>query len=324
MAHCIHPVSIHSPYTFKLGQPWTYPKMIDVPCGKCFNCLENRKDDWKTRLKNEVSSRGHAYFCTVTYDEDHLPYDDNGNPTFRYLDFQLFMKRLRKRISNIFIGFRISYFVVSEYGDKTGRPHYHFLLFGLPRMKFYTFKRVSKHTGKIGLRTRVPDLESILLKTWQNGTRIEACMANPNCISYMVDYMLKPDNRYPERMKPFYHMSSRPFIGYRWWLKNHSKFRSWNYRWRENKYSHSLPRTYLRKFFEKYGEKEKDLYRSYCYDLRCKLSKEFFGNYREHYERYVRGEISEIDFNYCVRDPVYIAQLRKSKLNKKMYVSCTF
>lgn len=57
-------------------------------------------------------------------------------PVLNYRDFQLFMKRLRKRIHNFCLTNKldsshecIKFHVVGEYGPDHFRPHYHFLLF---------------------------------------------------------------------------------------------------------------------------------------------------------------------------------------------------
>lgn len=91
-----------------------------VPCGKCLPCLVNKRIDWAFRLQQEYKAcRGSAAFITLTYSAKFVP-DDGLNK--RHV--QLFLKRLRKRI-----GKKVRYYLVGEYGSKTGRPHYHLLLF---------------------------------------------------------------------------------------------------------------------------------------------------------------------------------------------------
>lgn len=69
-------------------------------------------------LTYELSS----LFVTLTYDDEHLPKD--GSVSVREL--QLFMKRLRRKL-----GRKVRFYGVGEYGDLSGRPHYHLVLFGL-------------------------------------------------------------------------------------------------------------------------------------------------------------------------------------------------
>lgn len=59
-------------------------------------------------------------FITLTYDDSHLK-----SPKLVYEDFQLFMKRLRRRLDQ-----PIGCFVTGEYGEKNRRPHWHALIFG--------------------------------------------------------------------------------------------------------------------------------------------------------------------------------------------------
>lgn len=72
---------------------------------------------------HEASMHEDNSFITLTYDDAHLP----GDGSLRKRDFQLFMKRLRKRFPGRF--FR--YYHCGEYGDKLARPHYHACIFGL-------------------------------------------------------------------------------------------------------------------------------------------------------------------------------------------------
>lgn len=60
-------------------------------------------------------------FVTLTYDDAHLPPDGS----LRVEHWQKFAKRLRKKAGP----FR--FFHAGEYGDRSGRPHYHAVMFGL-------------------------------------------------------------------------------------------------------------------------------------------------------------------------------------------------
>lgn len=92
-----------------------------VPCGKCPACRANERAEWIFRLKQEYKASTFAIFVTLTYDDDHVPKGFNVCKR----DVQLFHKRLRKH----FPSRDLRYYVVSEYGDHTFRPHYHGLYF---------------------------------------------------------------------------------------------------------------------------------------------------------------------------------------------------
>lgn len=95
---------------------------VTVACGRCIGCRLDRSRDWATRCVHEAQLHEDSCFATLTYEHDHLP----PGGTLRPRDFQLFMKRLRKaRLS------KIRYFHCGEYGETSGRPHYHALLFGV-------------------------------------------------------------------------------------------------------------------------------------------------------------------------------------------------
>lgn len=71
-------------------------------------------------------------FLTLTYSPELMPKD--GSLCVRH--FQLFMKRLRWRIGT---HRQIKFFHCGEYGERTGRPHYHACIFGydFPDKVFY-------------------------------------------------------------------------------------------------------------------------------------------------------------------------------------------
>ena len=92
-------------------------------CGQCLPCRINRRRIWQARLVLESLMHEHSAFVTLTYDEENLPKDNSLNPK----EFQKWIKRLRKEYSPK----KLRYFGVGEYGDKSDRPHYHAILYGV-------------------------------------------------------------------------------------------------------------------------------------------------------------------------------------------------
>lgn len=151
---CLKPISI---IVEKSGIDYRIP----VPCGKCEACLQRKKADWVFRLLHEFNNSDSAYFITLTYNDDNVPvfkrriiekekwskskslieyvqcFNDEDRKSLHLpdhvcgvckRDVQLFLKRLRKQV----YPFKIKYFLVSEYGPTSLRPHYHMLLFNFP------------------------------------------------------------------------------------------------------------------------------------------------------------------------------------------------
>lgn len=79
--------------------------------------------DWATRLWHELGYWPSAVFLTLTYDDEHLPPNDDLDAEA----LKLFWKRLRKRLGER----KIKYYACGEYGSRYGRPHYHAIVFGL-------------------------------------------------------------------------------------------------------------------------------------------------------------------------------------------------
>lgn len=117
---CTNPVRL----TRKID-PSVHPDGLLVPCGKCLACRIKKRSEWSMRMLHELDDWDDAVFLTLTYDNDHLP----PNGSLVWTDLQKFFKRLRRRLSNE--DRSIKYFACGEYGDKTFRPHYHAIVFGL-------------------------------------------------------------------------------------------------------------------------------------------------------------------------------------------------
>jgi hypothetical protein len=113
-----------------------------VGCGRCAPCLRKKQIDWCFRLQKELNSSSSACFLTLTYDDKNIPISEGGYSLLRS-DFQKFMKRLRKHANQ---KQKIKYYACGEYGDKTERPHYHAIVFNLPR----PFDKYIKKAWKLG------------------------------------------------------------------------------------------------------------------------------------------------------------------------------
>lgn len=163
-----------------------------IPCGQCMACRINNKRKWTARILLEHSVSESSIFITLTYMEAHLPrHNDSGLPTLLPRDVTLWHKRLRKRIGS----FR--YFTVGEYGEKTFRPHYHSIIFGMDT-----------------------NIENDILETWGKGL-IQVSPFSAQRAAYIAHYTTKKITRedsiaqsiYAGRRPEFVRSSRRPGIG---------------------------------------------------------------------------------------------------------------
>lgn len=118
------------------GKEYPRSALVSLPCGQCIGCRIDYSRQWANRCLMELEYHDSAYFCTFTYDDAHVPQSEYVDPntgevltslSLRKKDFQLLMKRIRKRFPND----KIRFFMSGEYGSETFRPHYHAILFGL-------------------------------------------------------------------------------------------------------------------------------------------------------------------------------------------------
>lgn len=105
------------------GRPTFHPDGdLQLPCGKCDECLKLRASSWGMRARHEISQHTHNCFLTLTYNDENLPpYDEK----LIKRGFQLFLKKLRAHAKK-----KLNYMVSHEYGSKTFRPHHHAIIFG--------------------------------------------------------------------------------------------------------------------------------------------------------------------------------------------------
>lgn len=94
---------------------------LECPCGGCLPCRINRRRVWAHRILLESFKHGDSCFVTLTYNDESVP------DVLDKSHYQLWLKRLRRA----FFPGKIRYFLAGEYGEITGRPHFHAALFGI-------------------------------------------------------------------------------------------------------------------------------------------------------------------------------------------------
>lgn len=271
---------------------------IHVGCGKCAVCRKKHSDSWRIRLIHEASQHSNNLFVTFTYSSDHLPYLD-GTATFRKRDVQLFFKRLRKDLEKE--GIRIKYFLCSEYGPTTFRPHYHCIIFGFPP----SLIRLSK-------------IHNYLEKFWTKGF-ISVSRLNSRRIAYCAKYCVTPcalPSKYYEVKrnkitKKIEGPNLRPFImcskgiGSSYLTKRIVDYHrnSLDTTIMVNGYRYSLPRYYKEKIFD-------DAMKAILLERFIQDQKDYTLWYKENWEHYDRThEVRKVDEVY---------QIFCDKVKKKM------
>ncbi|WNK14094.1 MAG: replication initiator protein [Microvirus sp.] len=195
---------------------------VVIPCGKCMACLQKKRNEWAFRLKQELKLSCNAYFVTLTYEDDKLPFLNYRTGKFfpkGYIpaepfsisldksEIQRFLKRLRHDLTVRDSIYPFKYFIVGEYGSITNRPHYHALLFNV--------------------RTNEPiTIENLLLKHWKNG-HIHIGTVSDRSISYTAKYVINKAEKLENQNSGFAIMSKRPAIGANY-INTHSDYHKKN------------------------------------------------------------------------------------------------
>lgn len=156
---CTNPITITKNYHFG-------SRSYTVPCGKCAECLSKKRSQIAALSQLQANASGSVHFLTLTYDNDHLPFavskttpegpsilsferglepdwtknhlHDYGNglqvcQSLHREDVKLWLKLFRRRWSRLHpdkpLDFK--YLIFGELGERSGRPHYHGLFYGL-------------------------------------------------------------------------------------------------------------------------------------------------------------------------------------------------
>lgn len=278
-----------------LSEPWTgspfyHPRDIMIPCGGCIECRLAKSRHWADRMMLELDHSKTAIFATLTYAPDcvHLAmFDDNDEPIFTLdkRDVQLWLKRLRRHFEPREIRFYLS----GEYGDKTQRPHYHAILYGLSLADFPDSLSISKN--EFGQTIYFSPLFSSI---WGLGNCTIANVSWQTC-AYVARYTMKKLTggladvyAFRNQLPPFALMSRKPGIaGY--YPIEHPDCMEKSYLYVRDDFGVS-PRNKLRVpkyIFDKLALSNPDLY--------AKLKSER----RFNAELSMRNELADTDLGFC-------------------------
>lgn len=161
---------------------------LECPCGGCLSCRINRRRVWAHRILLESYKHGDNSFVTLTYDDDHVPSE------LVKADYQNFLKKLRKSIYPR----KIRYFIAGEYGELSGRPHFHAAVFGLDRFT------AGGELGQTG----------VVQSSWGKGFTFVGDLTW-NSAQYIAGYLTKKvqGEKHESSVREFSRMSLRPGIG---------------------------------------------------------------------------------------------------------------
>lgn len=189
-------------------QNYDVAKPLDLPCGQCIGCRLERSRRWAVRIMHEAQMHERSSFLTLTYDEESVP----GDKGLCVEHFQKFMKKLRKQSAQ-----KLRFFHCGEYGEETGRPHYHACLFG---EDFANDRVPYRKTARGDVLFNSPTLSRI----WGHGHAVIGELTFESA-AYVARYCLKKitgegaEEHYGGRKPEYVTMSRRPGIGAGWFSK---------------------------------------------------------------------------------------------------------
>lgn len=154
---------------------WLRKVQQEVPCGRCYECVKRRRNDWYIRCLIESRKSRFVYFGLLTY-------KDVGQKLEKR-DVQLFLKRLRS------YSYKMRYLIVGEHGELRGRPHWHFLFFSEEEI---AYAAVSK-AWRGGY-----EKNQVNKSGWISMSKVKSTRA----LRYVVKYLYKYDGKDPPFCPP--------------------------------------------------------------------------------------------------------------------------
>lgn len=188
---------------------YSFIKWINVPCGCCDECLNDRARQWAYRILVEAAQYKHNYFITLTYNDEHLP----SNKMLVKDEISRFNKKLKTYLDRKGFNSDFRFYGIGEYGTRSGRAHYHEILFNceIPDLEFY------KKSENGDLYYNSEFLNSVWAKGYVVVAQVDigsACYVARYCDKKKLLTKKEKEDLYSKGVVPeFSVMSRRPGIG---------------------------------------------------------------------------------------------------------------
>lgn len=219
------------------------PDGTEIPCRKCWQCIETKIDDYVGRCVAENETSLEAHSITLTYGRDEDDEKDHLRAAWlTYSDVQKYFKLLRRH------GFKFRYLVAGEYGGTKGRAHWHLLMFWQGKVPPH---ELSVHSKK-----------RFLNKYWPHGFQHWEKLT-PRSARYACKYICKDQTDLEQQ--GHFSMSKKPPLGDTYFTRLAQKYvdqglapQSYKYRFPHIKRENGMPKEFVMRgitahnFIEKY------------------------------------------------------------------------
>lgn len=253
----------------------------------------SKASEWAARIIHESEYHRDSIFATLTYADDSIT-DVN------YETLKLFFKRLRYKTPGI------KYYACGEYGEKTTRPHYHAIIFGLTPCNTCHSCR-TRHDGLDNPTGDCLYIRNAWSENQEQIGHIQIDNVTYKSARYVANYLLKtPKNDTTNRTRPFTIMSNG--IGKQWCL-DHIHTLKVTKTIKIDGTERSLPKYYVDLIQKEYPEFDPTS------DQKIERHKEIYDHYKEKYRTNrqinaaIRSHRAQTEENQYARD-----NLKGSKL----------
>lgn len=230
---CMHPKRVYNKYI---------DEYVTVSCGKCEACKKRRASKWVLRLEKERQNSQFCFFCTLTYDELHLPrltfdpFDSSmlwDSSAFRsehsipLSELQFSSTADRQYFDDRMAQGGIPYASVEDlqkfhkrlnkyFHDKVTSRYSNFRYFAVSEYGSTTLRPHIHQIYFVSDQSVANNFEKAILSCWEYG-RIDCQSVQKSANSYVAQYLNElfdlPSFYSHKSLRPFFVCSKRPPIG---------------------------------------------------------------------------------------------------------------